>query len=175
MSPETPIWDIVDRCQVWESHADLEDQGRWYPSPRWPLPIFTINGRGKAGDDQPGAANHITPAAQELLESLLQHLLPTPVVLPPKVTPIPYGEVQFYRPGSIDTEFASGLAVYVGAATPGAWTPGLVGCGVFLVWQAGSCGLSVSRSGYYVSFLAAGMAGGIGGRQFCHAVTPDAG
>ena len=20
--PETPIWDIVDRCRVWESHAD---------------------------------------------------------------------------------------------------------------------------------------------------------
>ena len=25
VSPETPIRDIVDRCWVWESHADLED------------------------------------------------------------------------------------------------------------------------------------------------------
>ena len=33
----------------------------------------------------------------------------------------------------------------------------------------------VSRSGCYVSFFAAGMAGGKGGRRFCHAVTPDAG
>ena len=46
---------------------------------------------------------------------------------------------------------------------------------MFLVWQAGSCGLSVSRSGCYASFFVAGMAGGKGGRQFCHAVTPDAG
>ena len=22
VSPETPIWDIVDRCQVWESHGE---------------------------------------------------------------------------------------------------------------------------------------------------------
>ena len=81
--------DIVDRCRVWESHADLEDQGGWYPSPRWSLPIYMINDGGNAGHDLPGAADDITPAAQELLESLLQHLLPTTVVSPPKVTPIP--------------------------------------------------------------------------------------
>ena len=27
VSPETPMWEIVDRCWVWEGHADLEDQG----------------------------------------------------------------------------------------------------------------------------------------------------
>ena len=193
VSPETPIRDIVDQCRVWESHADLEDQGGWYPSPRRPLPVYTINDGGKAGDDLPGTADDITPAAQELLESLLQHLLPTPVVSPPKVTQIPSElellmqrligndrpvqrapskKIRFYRHGSIDTEFASGRVVYVGAATPGARTLGLVGCGV---WQAVSCGLSVSRSGCYISFFAAGMAGGKGGRRFCHAVTPDAG
>ena len=40
VSPETPIHDIVDRCRVWESHADLEDQGGWYPSPRRSLPFM---------------------------------------------------------------------------------------------------------------------------------------
>ena len=89
VSPETPLQDIVDRCRVWESHADLEDQGGWYPSPRRSLPVYTINDGGNAGDDLPGAGDDITPEAQELLESLLQHLLPTPVVSPPKVTPIP--------------------------------------------------------------------------------------
>ena len=76
---------------MWESHADLEDQRGWYPSPRRPLPVHTINvgGGGEAGDDLPEVADDITPAAQELLESLLQHLLPTPVVSPPKVTRIP--------------------------------------------------------------------------------------
>ena len=24
VSPETPIWNIVDRCRVWESHTDLD-------------------------------------------------------------------------------------------------------------------------------------------------------
>ena len=89
VSPEMPKGDIVDQCRVWESHADLEDQGGWYPSPRRPLPVYTINGGGEAGYDLPGVADDITPAAQELLESLLQHLLPTHVVSPPKVTPIP--------------------------------------------------------------------------------------
>ena len=147
--------DIVGRCRVWESHADLEDQGGWYPSPRWSLPIYMINDGGNAGHNLPGAADNITPAAQELLESLLQHLLPTPVLSPPKVTPIPselellihrligndrpvqpapIGEVRFYRHGSVLIQkFASGRAVYVGAATPGARTPRLVVCGVFLV------------------------------------------
>ena len=46
IAPETPIWDIVDRCWVWESHADLEDQGGWYPSPGQPLPIHRINNGG---------------------------------------------------------------------------------------------------------------------------------
>ena len=41
--------DIVDRCRMWESHADLEDQGGWYPSPRWSLPIYMINDGGNAG------------------------------------------------------------------------------------------------------------------------------
>ena len=87
VSPETPIRDIVDRCRVWESHADWEDQrvggglGRAHP-------IYTINdgargGGGGVGDDP------VIPVAQELLESLLQRLLHTAVVAPPKVTPIP--------------------------------------------------------------------------------------
>ena len=51
VAPETPIRDIVDRCRVWESHADLEDQGGWYPSPRQPLcslrqPVYKINNGG---------------------------------------------------------------------------------------------------------------------------------
>ena len=85
VSPETPIRDIVDRCRVWESHADMEDRRGWYPSLRRSLPAYTINDRGGRGDDLTGATNDITPEAQELLELLLQHLLPTPVVSPPQL------------------------------------------------------------------------------------------
>ena len=37
----------------------------------------------------PGVTEDITPEAQELLESLMRHMLPMPVVSPPKATPIP--------------------------------------------------------------------------------------
>ena len=47
VAPETPIQDIVDRCHVWESHTDLEGQRGWYPSPRQPLPVYTINNGGR--------------------------------------------------------------------------------------------------------------------------------
>ena len=89
VSPETPIRNIVDRCRVWESHADIEDQRGWYPRSRWSLPVYVINDGGNSGDNLTGAADDITLAGQELLESLLQHLLPTPVVSSPKVAPIP--------------------------------------------------------------------------------------
>ena len=74
---------------MWESHADLkEDQRGWYPSPRQPLPVYTIH-NGGTGNGPPGVTEDITPEAQELLESLMRHLLPTPVVSPPKATSIP--------------------------------------------------------------------------------------
>ena len=196
VSPEMPMRDIVDQCRVWESHADLEDQGGWYPSPRRPLPVYMINGGGKAGDDLPGVADDITSAAQELLESLLQHLLPTPVVSPPKVTPIP-SELEFLiqrligndrpvQPAPMGRSNFTDMEVLIQNLLPVRclrWSghPGGPDAGtgrlwcVFLMWQARSCGLSVSRSGCYVSFLAAGMAGGKGGRRFCHAVAPDSG
>ena len=47
----------------------------------------------------------MTPEAQDMLESLLQHLLPTPAVSPPKATLIPSElELGFYRYGGLDTE-----------------------------------------------------------------------
>ena len=41
--------------------------------------------------------------------------------------------------------------------------------------KLGHAASRVSCTGCYVSFFAAGMAGGKDGRRFCHAVTPDAG
>ena len=89
VSPETPIRDIVDRCRVWESHAEFVDRRGWHPSPDRSHPVYTINDGGNAGDDLPGVADDMTPEAEDMLESLLQHLLPTPAVSPPKATPIP--------------------------------------------------------------------------------------
>ena len=89
VSPETPLWDIVDRCRVWESHAEFEDRRGWYPSPDRSRPVYTINDGGNTGDDLQGVADDMTPEAKDMLESLMQHLLPTPAVSPPKATPMP--------------------------------------------------------------------------------------
>ena len=86
VAPETPIRDIVDRCRVWESPADLMKHQGW--GPRQPLPVYPI-ANGETGNGPPGVTEAITPEAQELLGSLMRHLLLTPVVSPPKATPIP--------------------------------------------------------------------------------------
>ena len=49
VSPETPIQDIVDRCWVWESHAEFECRRRWHPSPDRSRPVYTINDGGAPG------------------------------------------------------------------------------------------------------------------------------
>ena len=40
--PDTPIRDIVDRCRVWESHADTDDWRLVKPTPEKARPIYTI-------------------------------------------------------------------------------------------------------------------------------------
>ena len=88
VAPETPTRDIVDRCRVWESHAEFMDHRGDSPIPRQPLPVYAID-NGGTGNGPTGVTADITPEDQELLGLLMRHLLPTPVVLPPKATPIP--------------------------------------------------------------------------------------
>ena len=87
--PETPICDIVDRCRVWESHADSAEKRERGPRPGRALPTYALDDVGEVQDDLPVAAVTASPTVSELLESLLQRLLPTPVVSQPDVTPIP--------------------------------------------------------------------------------------
>ena len=56
MSLETPIRDIVDRCRVWESHADSDNQRFSKPGPDRALPIYTVNESGCGTDDRIVAA-----------------------------------------------------------------------------------------------------------------------
>ena len=89
VAPETPIRDIVDRCRVWESHADTEAQRLNKPGPERALPIYTDDEPGCGLDDRMVAAVTIPLAVPEQLETLLIRLLPTPVVpvSPPKPVP----------------------------------------------------------------------------------------
>ena len=89
MSPETPIRDIVDRCRVWESHADLDTQRFSKPGPDRPSPIYTIDTSSHGADDQVAAAVTATQSAPDKLKSLLRRLLPGPGVPPPPPIPVP--------------------------------------------------------------------------------------
>ena len=73
-------WDIVDRCRVWESHAEFVDHRGDSPTPRQPLPVCLV-------DD--AETVDITREDQDLPGTLMRHLLHTPVVSPPEATPIP--------------------------------------------------------------------------------------
>ena len=46
VSLETPIRDIVDRCRVWESHADSDARRFSKPGLHRALPIYTVDEPG---------------------------------------------------------------------------------------------------------------------------------
>ena len=49
--PETPIQDIVDRCQVWESHADLNIRQASKPGPDTVFPAYAVSDPDGRVDD----------------------------------------------------------------------------------------------------------------------------
>ena len=91
VEPGTPIRDIVDRCRMWESPA--EDTACWGAGhiPTRPLPVYLVDDVGMEG----GPVSYSDD--QDLLESLVQHLLPTPALSPPNVSPIPSEHEQFIQ------------------------------------------------------------------------------
>ena len=72
VSPETPIQDIVDRCQVWESHADSRRLSK--PEPDMELPIYAVNESGCGMDNRMVAAVTTSQTTPDQLETLLRHL-----------------------------------------------------------------------------------------------------
>ena len=63
VAPETPIRVIVDRCRVWESHADSDNRKGRRPGPERALPIYMVDDAGGGRDDQPVAAVTTSPTA----------------------------------------------------------------------------------------------------------------
>ena len=87
VTPETPIRDIVDRCRVWESHADSDNRRFGRRGPERALPIYNMDDVGGGRVGRVMAAVSTSPTAPDQLETLLRRLLPTPVVpLPPPQT-----------------------------------------------------------------------------------------
>ena len=89
VAPETPIWDIIDRCQVWESHADSDARKFSRPGPERALPVYTVDDPGCGRDDRMVAAITTSPTAPDQLEILLRWLLPIPVAPTPPPKPVP--------------------------------------------------------------------------------------
>ena len=48
--PETPIWDVVDRCRVWESHADPAVCRFSKPSPVPIYPAYVVGDADRISD-----------------------------------------------------------------------------------------------------------------------------
>ena len=81
VSPETLIRDSVDRCQVWESHTDLDIQRASKPGPDPTYLTYAVSGSDGGMDDLRVAAVTIPQSAPHQLEpptmgQLLQRLLP---------------------------------------------------------------------------------------------------
>ena len=90
VEPGTPIRDIVDRCRVWESHAEDTDSLGACPIPDRPRPVYRIDDvRTESGPD-------VSSKDQDILGLLMRHLLPTPAVTP-RATSIPSDREQLIQ------------------------------------------------------------------------------
>ena len=87
---ETPIWDIVDRCRVWESHADSDVRRISKPGPDRAFPTYVVSYSERGTDDRRVAAVTTSQTTPDQLETLLRRLLAGPAVpaLPPKPEPL---------------------------------------------------------------------------------------
>ena len=89
VSPETPIQDIVDRCRVWESHANSDTPRISKPGRDRTLPIYTVDALSEAMDDRVVSSVTTTQPEPDQLETLLRRLLSSPVVPSPPPEPVP--------------------------------------------------------------------------------------
>ena len=87
--PETPIRDVVDRCRVWESHADPAVRRVSKPSPDQNYPAYVVGDSDSISEKTRVAAVTRPRSGPDQLEDLLRRLLmavdpPAPI---PEVPP----------------------------------------------------------------------------------------
>ena len=70
--PETPILDVVDRCRVWESHADPEIRWVSKPGPDPIYPAYVIGDSDKVGEEIQVAAVTKPKSTSDQMEELLR-------------------------------------------------------------------------------------------------------
>ena len=92
--PDTPLRDIVDRCRVWESHADPEVRRISKPMPEPAYPTYVV--QQSEYETEPvrvvtvNKPNSSVDQSEELLKKLLAVLTPTvsPLARAPELSPM---------------------------------------------------------------------------------------
>ena len=87
--PETPNRDVVDRCRVWENHADPEIWRVSKPGPEPVYPAYIVSESDKGVDDLRVAAVATPPSTPDQLEILLPQLLASSAAPTPIPAPVP--------------------------------------------------------------------------------------
>ena len=90
--PETPIRDVVDRCRVWESHADTEVRRISKPSPDPIYPAYVVGDSDNIGETRWVVAVTRPKPGPDQLEDMLRRLLVgmgAPVSVPAPVPEVP--------------------------------------------------------------------------------------
>ena len=87
--PETPIRDVVDRCRVWESHADPEIRRISKPSPDPIYPAYVVGDSDNIGETRRVAAVTRPKSGPDQLEDMLRRLLASMAAPAPVPVPVP--------------------------------------------------------------------------------------
>ena len=87
--PETPIRDVVDRCRIWESHADPEIRRVSKPSPDPIYPAYAVGDLDHVGETLQVAAVTKPKSPPDQLENLLRWLLANMATPVPVAVPVP--------------------------------------------------------------------------------------
>ena len=98
--PETHIRDVVDRCRVWESHADREIRRVSKPSPDPIYPAYVVSNSDHVGETIQVAAVTKLKSPLDQLKDLLRWLLANmaaPVLFPAPVPEVPTVEKLLQR------------------------------------------------------------------------------
>ena len=77
VSPETPIRDVVDRCRVWESHADPAVRRMSKPTPDPIYPAYAVSDTDSANEVTRVAAVTGLKSDQNQLTDLLRRVIST--------------------------------------------------------------------------------------------------
>ena len=94
--PETPIWDVVDRCRIWESHADPAVRRVSKPSPDPIYPAYVVGDSDNISKTTQVAAGTGPKLCPDQLEDLLRRLL-MPVDTPAPIPEVPAVEKLLQR------------------------------------------------------------------------------